>query len=148
MLPPLAPLTELEKRVDVDDTDLANSALADASALARHAARPVTWTDENGALTQVPDVVVTIVLRAAKRFLVNPDGYASEQVSQYSYRYGGNSSRGEVFLTDDEKREVREAAKIPLLKSIAFTIPELNTHACRNPAECLCCLRDLMEESA
>jgi phage gp36-like protein len=102
MLPSLATLDQLEDRTTVENPTVAQAALDDASALIRaHAGK--SWVDAEGALTTVPDVIQTICLAAAIRRVNNPMGYASEQISQYSYRYAGGSQSGSVFLTDDEK---------------------------------------------
>lgn len=87
------------------DLARAQAALDDASALVRaEAGKP--WLDEEGDVT-APAQVVTIVVKAALREFKNPDGFSSEQMGDYSYR---TDQTGGVYLTEDERRIVRQAA--------------------------------------
>jgi phage gp36-like protein len=121
MLPSLATLDQLKDRATVDDDIVAQAALDDASALIRAVARK-SWVDTEGVLTDVPDVIQTICLAAAIRRVNNPMGYASEQISQYSYRYAGSEAAGIVYLTDDEKRLIRDETRTGVT-SIEMEVP-------------------------
>lgn len=113
-LPPLAPVSALETRLGVDAGSLAGADLAraeadlgDASALVRSEAR-LAWVGADGAVT-APDVVVTVVVRAALRSYRNPDGYQGENLGgSYSYQFAQGETG--VYLTADEIRVVRQAA--------------------------------------
>jgi len=84
MLPPLATIPDLEARIGHPITDpaeqaRANALLADASSLVRFAANQ-TWVDENGDLTVVPDLAVSITCQAALRGWFNPAGIEAAQL--------------------------------------------------------------------
>lgn len=107
MLPPLATLSELELRAGFQaEAARAEAVLADVSALAREEAGR-DWM--NNAVTpsvpNPPDVVITVVLKAAKRALENPDGLSSETVGDYTWRKEGTEDG--VYLTDRECRILR-----------------------------------------
>lgn len=89
LLPALADVYALEVRLGVTfttaETTRADSILDDVSGVARRVARK-TWIDDNGTLEDVPADVVAVVLAAARRLYVNPNGFASEQDGDYSYR--------------------------------------------------------------
>lgn len=108
----LAEVSALELRLGLEtgtlqDTDLARAqaALDDASALVRAEAAKA-WLDAEDNVT-APAQVITIVIKAALREFKNPDGFTSEQMGDYSYR---TDQSGGVYLTDDERRIVRQAA--------------------------------------
>lgn len=112
---PLATLPELEIRtqrplVGTPDGARGVAALADASALVRAEVPPALLAPT------VPAVVVTIVCQAAGRALRNPDGYASETIGQYGYRYGDATVTG-VYLTTDERAVLRRIARRSGLRS-------------------------------
>jgi hypothetical protein len=106
MLPALASVTDLEARLGLDPDTLveanlarARAALADASALVRMEAR-LTWVDEGGALTVVPDAIVRVVLGAARRGYLNPDAAVQETAGPFSRRL--SESNTGVYLTKAE----------------------------------------------
>lgn len=108
----LAQVSALELRLGLEigslqgaDLARAQAALEDASALVRAEAGK-TWLDEDGLVT-APAQVVTIVIKASLREYKNPDGFTSEQMGDYSYR---TDNAGGVYLTEDERRIVRDAA--------------------------------------
>jgi hypothetical protein len=114
-LPALAEVADLEERLGltpgtIAGTDLirAQLALADASALVRVAARR-SWVDSAGVLLAVPDAVRVIVLQSARRSYNNPDNYASEAMSGYSYQYEQGATS--AYLTDDERTALAEAVR-------------------------------------
>ena len=47
-------------------------------------------------------VVVMVEANAVIRKVRNPEGKVSEQIDDYSYRYGEDARRGDLFLTDEE----------------------------------------------
>lgn len=106
----LASVADLQARLgrvfDVDETQQALALLDDASALVRDEAGR-TWLDDSGALTEVPASIRAVVLRAAERAVRNPDGFRSESAGDYSYQRAETESG--VFLTDAERRRIRQA---------------------------------------
>lgn len=97
MAAPLATLADLTARLGglaVDDA-LAESALADASALVRHYGLP--WADPAAA----PDVAVSITLAAAERRVRNPEGYRMEMEGSYQYQLPASAPTG-VALSQAE----------------------------------------------
>lgn len=111
MLPALAKIEDLEVRVpggiDSGDRPRAQAALDDASATIRSTARK-TWTTGSELDDDVPDIVVTICLKAAVRALVNPDGVTEESIDGYSAGYSNESP--DVYLTKKEEQMIRQAA--------------------------------------
>jgi hypothetical protein len=102
--------------------------LDDASALVRAEAGR-TWVVD-GALVDVPDVVVTVTLAVARRAFTNPDMVESEALpGEYSVK------RSDVYLTASEKSLVRRAGGQPGIWSLSVTratsdmgdLPELCT---------------------
>ena len=109
----LAEVSALELRLGLEigslqgaDLARAQASLEDASALVRaEAGKP--WLDGDGSTVTAPAQVVTIVIKASLREFKNPDGFTSEQIGDYSYR---TDNTGGVYLTEDERRIVRDAA--------------------------------------
>jgi hypothetical protein len=99
-LPPLATVDELEVRVGTEftdaDEDRAAAILDDVSGVARRTAR-TTWLDDEDELAAVPADVVAVVLSAARRLFVNPNGFASEQDGDYSYRLPADVVEAGIF---------------------------------------------------
>lgn len=117
---PLATLADLAARVEggiaVEDEARATACLEDVSALVRQVAR-VTYLDELGAVTGLPEVTRAVVLHAAARALLNPAGSMSrESIGSYNYGRadsGAIASQGTAYgayLTPAEKKTVRQAA--------------------------------------
>ena len=103
----LVQLSELENRTrplaGTPDEGRAWAALADASALVR-AEVPAALLGP-----PVPPLVVAVVCQAAARVVRNPEGYSSETVGEYSYRYDTDGGGG-VYLTDAEVKLLRRFA--------------------------------------
>lgn len=104
MLPALATVADLEARLghtitDAGERERAQALLNDASTLVRFEAGQ-SWVDENGALTAVPDLAVTITCQAALRGWYNPAGVESEQLGAVSVRYGN------AWLTAQERAQL------------------------------------------
>lgn len=106
MLPPLAVLEDLLARADVDDETRAEAVLQDASNLIRDEAGK-DWVDDLGALSGVPDMIVTLTLKVAKRALENPDGLSGETYPEYAWRKDG--AEDGVYLTDKECKIARRS---------------------------------------
>jgi hypothetical protein len=112
---PLATLAELQIRtqrplIGIPDEQRAIAALVDASALVRAEVPSVLLAPT------VPPIVVTIVCQAAGRAVRNPEGYASETIGQYGYRYGDAAVTG-VYLTADERAVLRRITRRSGLRS-------------------------------
>lgn len=109
-LPALADLDAFKVRLGFDlalsDEPRAQAALEDASALAR-AEAGVDWiTDADPPAldtANIPDIVVAIVLRAARRAFINPDEVESESAGSYQVRFR------DVYLTVKECELIRNA---------------------------------------
>ncbi|MFE9254040.1 hypothetical protein [Streptomyces sp. NPDC006879] len=87
----------LDWTLDADEERIATSALEDASDLAAHYGRD--WPDDT-----VPRMVRTLVLKACKRYMSNPDGYTQSRAGDETL--GWNDAAGEnagtVYFTDEE----------------------------------------------
>lgn len=106
MLPPLATLDELEVRIgQQDEAARAEAVLRDASSLVRSEAGK-TWVNDTNVVTGVPDMVVTLVLKVAKRAIDNPEGLTGETYPEYAWRKDG--AEDGVYLTDKECRIARK----------------------------------------
>ncbi|QMU72143.1 hypothetical protein [Streptacidiphilus sp. P02-A3a] len=110
MAAPLADVDALATRLGWSlagpDADVAEAALADASALVR-AVAGMPWLDA----TTAPDIAVSVVLAAAERRVRNPEGYRMEMQGSYQYQLPASAPSG-IGLTSDETRMIRAAAGI------------------------------------
>lgn len=96
-----ASLDELKLRLDwtLDDDEerIAEAALEDASDMARYHGRD--WTKDNA-----PRMVRTLVLKACKRYMSNPEGYtqsrAGDETLAWNDKAGENA--GTVYFTREE----------------------------------------------
>lgn len=105
----LASIEELTVRIDreLDDreTAMAQAALADASELARFYGR--NWLSAG----QAPRLVRTLVLRAAKRLMSNPEGYVISRAGDETLGFSdktGSENYGTVYFTKDEQALLAE----------------------------------------
>ncbi|WP_438470780.1 hypothetical protein [Streptomyces asiaticus] len=104
-----ATLDELKARLDweldADEERIATSSLEDASDLARaHAGRD--WEP----VTTAPRLVRTLVLKACKRYMHNPQGYTQSRAGDETLGWNdaaGNDA-GTVYFTADEQRMLGE----------------------------------------
>ena len=120
----LAEVSALELRLGLEigslqgaDLARAQASLEDASALVRaEAGKP--WLD--GDTVTAPAQVVTIVVKASLREFKNPDGFTSEQMGDYSYR---TDATGGAYLTEDERRIIRQAAGTTGQGLVTMTTP-------------------------
>jgi len=103
-----ATLDELKARLDwtldADEERIATSSLEDASDLARgYAGRD--WTSSTA-----PRLVRTLVLKACKRYMTNPQGYTQSRAGDETL--GWNDTQGEnagtVYFTGDEQKMLAE----------------------------------------
>lgn len=112
---PFATLGELSERLDwtldADELRIAVGALEDASDLARGYGRE--W--EAGS---APRLVRTLVLKAAVRYMRNPDGYTQSRAGDetLSWNDAAGAEAGTVFFTPEEQK---------LLKGLAGHAPGL-----------------------
>lgn len=112
MLPAFASVSDLEARLGLDpdtltgaDLGRARAALSDASALVRMEARQ-SWVDDvTGELDSPPDAIVRVVLGAAMRTYINPEGLVQETVGPFVKRL--NEADTGVYLTKAELDIVR-----------------------------------------
>lgn len=124
MLPAFASTSELAVRIpggiSDDDEARAQGVLEDASSLIR-AEAGTTWVTEGVLDEDVPDIVVTVCIAAAKRAFTNPEAVTSESLGDAARSFGDASS--DVYLTAAEKRLVRRAAGLAsTIGSIAMEI--------------------------
>lgn len=125
MLPALATVPDLEARlgstiVDKSDRERALALLRDASALVRHEAG-TNWVDEDGALSDVPDLAVAIACAITIRAYHNPADIDSTQMGAVSVRYR------DVWMTKAEAdrlaRLTRTAGSLLLTPGFGFERP-------------------------
>ena len=114
-LPPLADVSALEallgQTLSGPDLSRASAVLDAASALIR-AVAGVDFEDE------APPIVEQVCLWSAHRAFRNPDGVAQSSVGDVSVSYRSNEGSGAVFLTRDERRQVRKAGGTPGVTSV------------------------------
>lgn len=114
-LPP--PLSELERRLGVEvgslsgaDKARAEEAITDATYLALAEVSVATATawgaDPANGGTGAPGVVLTVILKAARREYENPQNLSQESLGDYSRTVTASG----VYLTDREAKQVRRAA--------------------------------------
>lgn len=132
-LPPLATVQDLSDWLD-QPIDPANSravaVLSAASSLVRSYTRQ-DWVDEAGALVEVPDDVVTVVLQVAERKWRNPTGAIQETTGPFSVRYSERTGEG-LFLTETEQKML-DRYKCDALWSLSTTRCEVETGSVRWP---------------
>lgn len=97
-----ATLEELKNRLDwtldEDEERIATSALEDASDLAAHYGRD--WPEDSA-----PRMVRTLVLKACKRYLSNPDGFTQSRAGDETLMWNdaAGENAGTVYFTPDEQ---------------------------------------------
>lgn len=129
-LPRLATVDGLEARLGTsltgDDLRRAEAMLDDASALIR-AEAGVTWLDAGGRLADVPELIASICMAVAYRAYKNPEGVAQSSVGDVSLSYG-RTPPGAVWLTPDERRQVRRlGGGAPSIKTAQLVAPDDET---------------------
>jgi len=114
----LATLTELEARLDFplvdevsedDRTSIAESALEDLSEDARHYGSPA-WTDPQN----TPAIVKSLILRAAKRYLVNTDGFEQSRSGDETVGWGNvtkDEQAGSAHFAPAEIAQIEKAGR-------------------------------------
>lgn len=119
----LAAVADLEARLGVGEDSLADTELARAQAALDDVSAEVlhitgaSWTDSD-----VPDVVVRVVLAAAKRIFLNPQDYSFEQAGDYSWR--ANTAGAGELLADSERARIMEAAGLYAVGSTQTPLPD------------------------
>ncbi|WP_394615887.1 hypothetical protein JNUCC0626_40155 [Lentzea sp. JNUCC 0626] len=98
---PFASFDELKERLDwtldADETRIAKAALDDLSGWARHYGR--AWPDPSRA----PQLVRTLVLGAAVRYMRNPEGYVQSRAGDETLGWSDLGDRaGSAHFNDDE----------------------------------------------
>jgi hypothetical protein len=72
----------------------------------------------------VPSRLRRVALEATKRAYLNPNGYESESLGDYSYRRAsGSRGRSGLYLTADEVRQVAAAAGRATVRTVQFVGP-------------------------
>lgn len=112
-LVPLTTVEELERRLGQTipsgpERDRAEALLSDASTLVRHEAGR-TWVNAVGEIEDVPDLAVTVTIKAALRAWYNPAGVESQQLGAASVRYG------DVWLTGTERDSLSQLTRQTVL---------------------------------
>jgi hypothetical protein len=107
----------LDWELDEDELRIAGGALEDASDLAAHYGRD--WPEDT-----TPRLVRTLVLKAATRYMKNPDGYtqsrAGDETLGWNDKAGENA--GTVYFTDEEQKLlISLAGKKPGLVSVPIS---------------------------
>jgi hypothetical protein len=109
-LQPLVTLPEFALRIpegiNAGDEDRAVGIIVDASAEVRFEARK-SWDGED-----VPDIIKKVTIQVAKRAFLNKGGVVAESDSldNYSHQTTYGNTSPSVYLTPEEKRQVRSAA--------------------------------------
>lgn len=113
---PFAELEELLARLDWDlstqELSMAEGALEDASNLVRAEGR--NWTRENA-----PALAKTITLAAARRYMVNPDGYTQSRAGDETLAWAEQGDNaGTVYLTKGEIKLIHRIVRPSGLHSV------------------------------
>lgn len=110
----------LGKTLTGDDEIRAQAVLDDVSAVARKLSGDRDrWSTEDD---PTPADVKAVVLAAARRIFTNPDGFASEQDGDYSYRIDSDSlAAGGGTFTQAETDLIQSYADTSELSSIKIT---------------------------
>ena len=105
----LASVDDLVARLDweLDEAELriATAAIEDLSDDARHYG-VATWTTGT-----VPRSVRTIILRAAVRYMRNPDGYIQSRAGDEIVGWAPRNTAGAAEFTPEEKAEIKDMAR-------------------------------------
>ncbi len=119
---PFATLEELKNRLDwtldADEERDAEGALEDASDLARGYGRD--WPDAATA----PRLVRTLVLKACKRYMKNPDGYVQSRAGDETLVWNDDAGEnaGTVYFTAEEQKLLAGlGGKAPTITSVGIS---------------------------
>ncbi|APC43253.1 hypothetical protein Joe_13 [Streptomyces phage Joe] len=107
----------LDWELDADEARIAGGALEDASDLAAHYGRE--WDE-----AAVPRLVRTLVLKAAQRYMKNPDGYTQSRAGDETLAWNdaAGENAGTVYFSDEEIKLLRSlAGKQPGIYSVPLT---------------------------
>lgn len=110
-MPSLASVEEFGNRIPggipPGEEARAQAALDDASALVRAVADHDFVDPENPEAYLVPEIVAMVVISAARRAFINPDGVTQEGIDGASASYGNPSP--DIYLTKAEEARIRKA---------------------------------------
>lgn len=97
---------QLTARPGFDNVDQAEAeaVIDDVSALVADIAKPVVLT-----AATLPPAIVPVIVAMVRRGVSNPRGLSSEQMGDYGWQAGGQTSTG-VYATRHEERIIRRAA--------------------------------------
>lgn len=112
----------LGRELDAGESVQSDELLIYASALVRKRAG-LTWTDESGDLTDLPDGIAQVTAGAVVRAIQNPTGAIYETTGPFAVSYGARAAE-RVFLTPSDKAIIDAAAAG---NSIAFSIDPTST---------------------
>jgi plasmid stabilization system protein ParE len=107
----------LDWELDEDEERIAGGALEDASDLAAHYGRE--WPEDTA-----PRLVRTLVLKAAQRYMKNPDGYTQSRAGDETLAWNdaAGENAGTVYFADEEIKLLRSlAGKQPGIYSVPLT---------------------------
>lgn len=135
-LPAFATLEDLEARMGTQsDEPRALARLDDASNRIRSVAYPTTWTTDGVLDEDRPEILLTICCAAAQRSLANPLGVqsTSETIVSYSSQTAYSNASTDVYLTKREIADIRRAAGISAVGTLATSRGELETRSVTYP---------------
>ena len=111
-------LARLDWELDVVEKRVASAALEDLSDDARHYGVS-TWTS-----VTAPRTARTLVLRAAVRYMRNPDGYIQSRAGDEIVGWAPRKESGAAQFTDAEKDDLRDLGRrgvvVPRVAVAAF----------------------------
>lgn len=81
----------------------------------------------------VPMRLLRVGLEVAKRAYLNPNGYVSESLGDYSYSRGRGPTQQGVYLTSAERQAIRGAAGLPTVRSVRLVNPFGSTGLLTDP---------------
>jgi hypothetical protein len=133
-LPPLAPLSALVRKLgytpEDEEAERASDALAAASTLIRDVAE-TTWTHATtNALLTVPERVRRICVAAAFRSFSNAEALTQRSIgdSSKSYDRSGREGGEDVYLTDQEEKDIRGVVGLSSMKQVTLVSPYNGTY--------------------
>ncbi|WJN62790.1 head-tail joining protein 1 [Streptomyces phage phiScoe2] len=113
----------LDWELDADEARIAGGALEDASDLAAHYGR--AWPED-----AAPRLVRTLVLKAAQRYMKNPEGYTQSRAGDETLAWNdaAGENAGTVYFSDEEIKLLRSlAGKQPGIYSVPLTAYKTKT---------------------
>ena len=122
-------LARLDWELDATELRIATAALEDLSDMARHYGVS-SWTS-----VTAPRAVRTLVLRAAQRFMRNPDGYIQSRAGDEIVGWAPNKSNvGAPAFTDAELEELKDLGKriggLMTVRTYVYSNTQVDPTAC------------------